>query len=69
MSHILDSINECPKRYVLPGFVPWPDDFIDRYRRAGYWHNETFGDVLFECAAKYGDRIALTSGENKWIVL
>jgi 2,3-dihydroxybenzoate-AMP ligase len=66
MSSFLDSNNKSRSRHLLPGFVSWPDEFIDRYRQAGYWRGETFGDMLFERATQYSNRIALTCGEKRW---
>ncbi len=37
----------------------WPADFAERYRAAGYWRGETFGQMLRERAATHPDRIAL----------
>ncbi|QSQ15468.1 (2,3-dihydroxybenzoyl)adenylate synthase [Myxococcus landrumensis] len=49
----------------LPGCPPWPEDFAERYRRAGYWRGETFGRMLRERAGLHGDRVALVSGEDR----
>ncbi|MGW6985070.1 (2,3-dihydroxybenzoyl)adenylate synthase [Streptomyces sp. NPDC054932] len=38
---------------------PWPAEFAERYRAAGWWRGETFGSVLRERAAAHPDRIAL----------
>jgi 2,3-dihydroxybenzoate-AMP ligase len=65
MSSYSDSSIQLPKSFMY-GFVPWPEDFIIRYRQAGYWCGETFGNVLFKCAEKYGDKIALVGGDKRW---
>ncbi|MFI8456172.1 (2,3-dihydroxybenzoyl)adenylate synthase [Kitasatospora sp. NPDC085464] len=41
------------------GFTPYPADFAERYRAAGYWRGETFGRMLRERAAAHGGRIAV----------
>ncbi|MFF2141526.1 (2,3-dihydroxybenzoyl)adenylate synthase [Kitasatospora sp. NPDC058190] len=41
------------------GFTPYPAEFAERYRAAGYWRGETFGRMLRERAAAHGERIAL----------
>lgn len=51
---------------MLPGCVPWPDEFARRYRQEGYWQGVTLGEVLGECADRYGDRIAVVAGERRW---
>jgi 2,3-dihydroxybenzoate-AMP ligase len=43
---------------TLAGFVPWPPEFAERYRRAGVWRGQTLFDALFECAERHGERIA-----------
>lgn len=49
---------------MLSGCYEWPKEFANRYREAGCWRGETFGEMLRERAIKYGERIALTSGEH-----
>ena len=50
----------------LPGCPTWPREWAERYRRAGYWQGETFGELLRKRAAEHGDRIAVVSGERRW---
>ncbi|HET9772810.1 MAG TPA: (2,3-dihydroxybenzoyl)adenylate synthase [Acidimicrobiia bacterium] len=45
----------------LDGFVPWPEDAAERYRREGYWRGETLGGLLRTWAADYGDRTAVSA--------
>src|SRR5437764_1339393 len=45
---------------MLPGCVPFPPEFAERYRRAGYWRGDRLGDLLRRWAAAGGDRLALT---------
>ncbi|SDI08115.1 2,3-dihydroxybenzoate-AMP ligase [Sinosporangium album] len=47
-------------------YVPYPEEFARRYRAAGYWRDETFGQMLRDRAAAHGDRIALVSGGERW---
>ncbi len=44
---------------MLEGFVPYPDEFIRRYREKGLWLDKTIGEELDGAVAKYSDRIAL----------
>ncbi|MEV5238634.1 (2,3-dihydroxybenzoyl)adenylate synthase [Streptomyces cinnamoneus] len=39
-----------------PGY---PAEFAERYRAAGYWRGETFGQMLRERAARHPDRVAV----------
>ncbi len=48
---------------MLEGCPSWPNEFADYYRKEGCWTGETFGEMLRERAARYGDHIAITSGE------
>ncbi|MCC6608127.1 MAG: AMP-binding protein [Burkholderiales bacterium] len=50
---------------MLEGYVPFPEEFAARYRRLGYWETKTFGERLDEWAARYGERTALVSGEQR----
>ncbi|GFN29834.1 (2,3-dihydroxybenzoyl)adenylate synthase [Paenibacillus xylaniclasticus] len=43
----------------------WPDEFAELYRRTGCWEEITFGEMLRDRAAKYGDRIAIVDGEQR----
>lgn len=43
----------------------WPDDVAERYRAAGWWRGETFGDQLDAWAAAFGDRTALVDGDTR----
>jgi 2,3-dihydroxybenzoate-AMP ligase len=44
----------------LEGFVPFPEDVAERYRRAGYWRGERLGDLLRRWAEAGGDRTAVS---------
>ena len=45
---------------MLEGFVPFPEEFVKRYKEKGYWIGKTLGEEFDEAVAKYGDRVALT---------
>lgn len=51
---------------MLPGCPTWPEAFAERYRAAGYWRGETFGQMLRERAQRHGERTALVSGTQRW---
>ncbi|WP_246268012.1 (2,3-dihydroxybenzoyl)adenylate synthase [Nonomuraea typhae] len=46
---------------MLDGCVPWPEEFAERYRAAGYWKDETLGEMLRARAREHGDRPALVA--------
>ncbi|QDQ28493.1 (2,3-dihydroxybenzoyl)adenylate synthase [Chitinimonas arctica] len=50
----------------LHGFTPWPADFAERYRAAGYWQGQTLGGMLREQAAARPERLALVCGTRRW---
>jgi 2,3-dihydroxybenzoate-AMP ligase len=45
----------------LPGCVPFPEEFAERYRQAGYWRGERLGDLLRRWAEAGGDRVAVSA--------
>ncbi|MDF3290506.1 (2,3-dihydroxybenzoyl)adenylate synthase [Streptomyces silvisoli] len=47
-------------------WVRWPAEEAARYRKAGYWRGETFGDQLDRWAARFGRRTALVDGGSRW---
>ena len=51
---------------LLPLRQVWPDDFVERYRAAGYWRGETFPKFLRERAARFGDRTAIVDAQQRW---
>lgn len=51
---------------MLPGCTAWPKEFVDLYRKTGCWRGETFGQMLRERAAKYGDQLAVVGGDARW---
>ncbi|KSZ56528.1 enterobactin synthase subunit E [Rhodococcus pyridinivorans KG-16] len=47
------------ERTPLADTARYPEEFAERYRAAGYWTNETFGEFLPARAARFADRIAV----------
>ncbi len=50
---------------MLHGFVPWPDEFVRRYRNKGYWEGYSLPAVFGKLAATYPDRLAITEGSRR----
>ena len=50
---------------MLTGCVDWPPEFINRYRRAGYWRGERLGDLL-RASRVQPDRTALVTISGSW---
>ena len=50
---------------ALEGYVPFPPEFAERYRRLGYWEPKTFGERLGDWAARFGERTAIVAGEER----
>jgi 2,3-dihydroxybenzoate-AMP ligase len=50
---------------MLEGFVPWPPEYIKRYREAGLWEEKTLVEKLEEVAAEAPDRAALVCGKAR----
>jgi 2,3-dihydroxybenzoate-AMP ligase len=51
---------------VIPARQVWPEEFAERYRRAGYWRGETLGAMLCERAQRHQNRVAVIGGEARW---
>ncbi|WP_028646961.1 (2,3-dihydroxybenzoyl)adenylate synthase [Nocardiopsis sp. CNT312] len=47
-------------------WTPWPEEFADAYRAAGYWTGETFPAFLSDRAARFADRTAVVDGPTRW---
>jgi 2,3-dihydroxybenzoate-AMP ligase len=45
----------------LDGFTPYPPAFIERYRKAGYWQDQTIANVFDEVCTRFSEQIALIS--------
>ncbi len=50
---------------MLPGCVPWPEDFARRYRERGYWEGVSICDALARSAALRPDKVALVHGAER----
>src|SRR5687768_3574102 len=50
---------------VAEGFTPWPESDRVRYEAAGYWRDETLGDLLRTWAARSGDAPAVVDGDER----
>ncbi|MFJ9638834.1 (2,3-dihydroxybenzoyl)adenylate synthase [Streptomyces sp. NPDC101178] len=46
----------------------WPAEFAEKYRAAGWWRGETFGEMLRQRAEEHPDRIAIVDpvAGNRW---
>lgn len=49
---------------MLEGFVPWPEELAQKYRKEGYWRDATLGELLTTWADAYGDSVAVTAGDR-----
>jgi 2,3-dihydroxybenzoate-AMP ligase len=43
---------------MLDGFVPWPPEFADRYRRAGFWPGRSLRQLFDDSARLHPGRVA-----------
>jgi 2,3-dihydroxybenzoate-AMP ligase len=46
----------------LPGVVPFPPEFAERYRAKGYWQDKSLAQEFATVFGKYTDRVALIDG-------
>jgi 2,3-dihydroxybenzoate-AMP ligase len=50
---------------MLEGCTPWPPELAAHYRARGYWRDEPLSAVVERGARDFGEREALTSGEQR----
>ncbi|MEV8378999.1 AMP-binding protein [Kribbella sp. NPDC056861] len=50
---------------TVDGTPQWPAADADRYRRLGYWRDETLGSLLRGRAVQHPDRVALVDGDRR----
>ena len=51
---------------MLPGIVPFPPEFAQRYRARGYWQDKSLAEEFSVVYRKFRDRIALVDGERSY---
>src|SRR5262245_6418820 len=51
---------------MLPGAVPFPPEFAQRYRAKGYWRDKSLAEEFEPVFTKYKDRLALVDGERRY---
>lgn len=51
---------------LLDGFVPFPSDRQDAYRRAGYWSGRALDSILRDGAAVWPDRVAVVDSASSY---
>jgi len=44
---------------MLEGCVPWPQEFVGRYKKKGYWEGVTLGEAFDSWVEKYADQPGL----------
>ena len=49
----------------LEGFVPYPPEFAQDYRRKGYWRGKSLGEHLDDWVTRYAARIAIVAGDER----
>ena len=50
---------------MLPGCVPWPEEFARRYRERGYWRGISLFEMLRQSAARTPGKTALIDGDRR----
>jgi 2,3-dihydroxybenzoate-AMP ligase len=51
---------------MLPGVVPFPPEFAERYRAKGYWQDKPLAQEFDAVFKSYRDRVALVDGERSY---
>lgn len=49
---------------TLQGFVPYPDEVAEEYRRLGYWTDRVLTEPLFASVAAHPDKVAIVSSDR-----
>src|SRR6266850_1208452 len=50
---------------TLDGVVPFPPDFVARYRAKGYWEDRSLASVFEDVFARFANRVALIAGAER----
>ena len=50
---------------TLEGFVPYPAEVAEDYRRKGYWKGRTLGEHFDDWVARGGERVAVVAGDER----
>lgn len=50
---------------MLEGFVPFPEEFAERYRQKGYWQDRTIADVFADICRTHGSRVAVCDARSR----
>jgi 2,3-dihydroxybenzoate-AMP ligase len=50
---------------VLDGVVPFPPEFVARYRQRGYWEDRSLASVFDGAFSRFADRVAIVSGAER----
>ena len=50
---------------MLPGCVPWPEGYAERYRERGYWEGKSIPAALAESIARWPKKVALVHGAGR----
>ncbi len=51
---------------MLPGVIPFPPEYAQRYRAKGYWRDRSLAAEFAEVWKKFGPRIALIDGARRY---
>ena len=51
---------------MLDGFVPFPEDFAQRYRDRGYWQDRSLADEFSAVFQRFASRTALIDGDRRY---
>jgi 2,3-dihydroxybenzoate-AMP ligase len=51
---------------MLPGVVPFPPEFAQRYRAKGYWQDKSLAEEFSVVFRQFQDRTALVDGERRY---
>ncbi|MDF1654238.1 MAG: AMP-binding protein [Coxiellaceae bacterium] len=50
---------------MLEGFVPYPQEYVKKYREKGYWEDQTIAARFTEACQQYSDRVAVCDAHTE----
>lgn len=53
------------QRPLLDGFIPFPPEFVARYRAMGYWEDRSLAAFFRRSCARFAERTALVAGDTR----
>lgn len=50
---------------MLEGCVPWPEEFVTKYKAKGFWEDRTIGEVLGKAFQRFDEKVAIIAEDQQ----